>query len=309
MCRVLMYKGDPVSLDDLLYQPNNSLVKQAYDPQMHNMLSLAGFGILAWDASSRSPEVPFSYRSVNIPIFDQNLKELAEKLKVTTVIAHVRGVPYRDDVTVGEQNLHPFRYKGYRLALAHNGSLAGFERMRFALLDHIRPEIARLIRGNTDTEWIYALFLSQITDPQAELGPDAIVAAVEQTLSIIRQVRRQHGIDTSSPTNLFISDGVNVVAVRFCFDYGCYDLADPAALDNAHHMFLGLWYTTGRSYGLHDGEWKMIGAPGATGGSLLISSEPLTRDVSTWFEIPEYSALMSTSAGGQQSLRVKYLTV
>ena len=182
-----------------------------------------------------APDVPFSYRSLNIPIFDQNLKELAEKLSVTTVIAHVRGVPYRENVTVGEQNLHPFRYKGYRLALAHNGGLAAFDRMRFALLDHIRPEIAQLIRGNTDTEWIYALFLSQLEDPHAALGPDGIVAAVERTLSIIRQVRRQHGIDTSSPTNLFISDGVNVVAVRFAFDYGCYDLDDPAALDTANH--------------------------------------------------------------------------
>jgi glutamine amidotransferase len=167
----------------------------------------------------------------------------------------------------------------------------------------------QLIRGNTDTEWIYALFLSQIEDPHTALGPEEIVAAVERTLSIIRAVRRQHGIDTSSPTNLFISDGVNVVAVRFAFDYGCYNLHDPAGLDSNDHMFLGLWYTTGRSYGLHDGEWKMIGAPDAAGGSLLISSEPLTRDVSTWFEVPEYSALLSTGTGGQQLPRVRYLAV
>jgi hypothetical protein len=68
-----MYSGDAVPLDNLLYQPNNSLVKQAHDPQMLNMLSLAGFGMLAWDASSHHPDVPFGYRSVNIPVFDQNL--------------------------------------------------------------------------------------------------------------------------------------------------------------------------------------------------------------------------------------------
>lgn len=309
MCRVLMYKGDAVSLDDLLYQPNNSLVKQAYDPQMLNMLSLAGFGMLAWDDTSHHPEVPFSYRSVNVPIFDRNLKELAEKLRVTALIAHVRGVPYREDVTVGEQNLHPFRYKGYRLALAHNGHLAHFERMRFALLEHIEPDIARMIRGNTDTEWIYALFLSQLEDPRAEPDPDAIVHAVEKTLSTIRAVRQRHGIDTSSPTNLFISDGANLVAVRFAFDYGCYDMRNPAELHTADHLFLGLWYTTGKAYGLHDGEWKMIGAPTEAGGSLLISSEPLTRDISTWFEVPEYSAVMATGHGGKQFLRVKHLDV
>lgn len=152
MCRVLMYKGDAVRLDDLLYQSNNSLVKQAYDPQMLDALSLAGFGLLAWDNCSHNPDIPFSYRSAHIPIFDQNLKALAEKLHVTALIAHVRGVPYSDNVTVGEQNLHPFHYKGYALAMAHNGQLAGFERMRFALVEHMKPEIARLIRGNTNSE-------------------------------------------------------------------------------------------------------------------------------------------------------------
>jgi glutamine amidotransferase len=308
MCRVLMYRGDAVSLDDLLYQPDNSLVKQAYDPQMLNVLSLAGFGMVAWDDSSHHPAIPFSYRSLDVPLFDHNLKSLAEKLRVTALIAHVRGVPYRQDATVGEQNLHPFRYRGFRLALAHNGHLTAFDRMRFALLEHIRPEIARLIRGNTDAEWIYALMLSQFADPRAEHGPDDIVRALENTLSIVREVRRQHDICTSSPANLFVSDGASLVAARFAFDYGCYDMHDPVALDGGHHMFLGLWYTTGRSYGLQDGEWKMIGAPGEAGGSVLISSEPLTRDTSTWFEVPEYSAITSTN-GCEQLLRVTRLDV
>jgi glutamine amidotransferase len=307
MCRVLMYKGDAVSLDDLLYQPNNSLVKQAYDPQMLSMLSLAGFGMLAWDGSSHRPDVPFSYRSVNIPIFDQNLKELAEKVRVTALIAHVRGVPFHDNPTVGEQNLHPFRYRGYRMALAHNGSLAAFDRMRFSLIEHIKPEIARLIRGNTDTEWLYALLLSQLEDPRAALNPDEIVPAVEKMLSIVRGVRRHHDIHTSSPTNLFISDGSSLAAVRFAFDYGCYDMQNPAELRNAHHLFLGIWYTTGGVYGLHDDEWKMIAGPADVGGSVLISSEPLTRDTSTWFEVPEYSAVISTNGRGKQLLRVKDL--
>src|SRR5215216_3246522 len=145
MCRVLMYRGEPVLLDDLLYQPDNSLVKQAYDPQMLNLLSLAGFGMVAWDPSSRHPAIPFSYRSVDVPLFDQNLKSLAEKLQVNALIAHVRGVPYHHDATVGEQNLHPFCYRGFRLALAHNGHLTRFAEMRFALLQHIRPELAQLI--------------------------------------------------------------------------------------------------------------------------------------------------------------------
>jgi predicted glutamine amidotransferase len=305
-----MYKGEAVLLDELLYQPNNSLVKQAYHPQMLDMLSLAGFGMLAWDETSYHPDVPFSYRSVNIPVFDQNLKELAEKLRVTTLLAHVRGVVFHHNPTVGEQNLHPFRYRGYRLALAHNGYLAEFDRMRFALLEHIKPEIANLIRGNSDTEWIYALLLSQLDDPRAALGSQEIVHALQKMLSVIREVRRQFDIQVSSPLNLFISDGSSMVATRFAFDYGCYDMQCPDEIRHSRHLFLSVWYTTGKSYGLHDDEWKMIGGPMDTGGSVIVSSEPLTRDTSTWFEVPEYSAMVcAIDESGKQHLSVTFLDV
>ena len=106
---------------------------------------MAGFGLLAWDDTSHDPDIPFGYRSTNLPVFDRNLKDLAEKLRVTALIAHVRGVPYSETATVGEQNLHPFRYRGYRLAMAHNGDLARFSLMRFAFAEHIRPEILQQI--------------------------------------------------------------------------------------------------------------------------------------------------------------------
>jgi predicted glutamine amidotransferase len=84
---------------------------------------------------------------------------------------------------------------------------------------------------------------------------------------------------------------------------------DPVPYQNADHTFLGIWYTTGKAYRLQDGEWKMIKGPVEAGRSLLISSEPLTRDASTWLEVPEYSALMSTPGAGNQHLRVKYLDI
>jgi hypothetical protein len=73
---------------------------------------------------------------------------------------------------------------------------------------------------------------------------------LQRTLSIVREVRRQHDIQISSPMNLFISDGSSVVATRFAFDYGCYDMQAPAEIRNSHHLFLSIWYTTGQSYGL-----------------------------------------------------------
>ena len=44
MCRALLYLGQPVLLDNLLYQPDSALVRQSYMPRMLHMLNLAGFG-------------------------------------------------------------------------------------------------------------------------------------------------------------------------------------------------------------------------------------------------------------------------
>jgi glutamine amidotransferase len=308
MCRVLMYKGTPVLADHLLYQPDNSLIKQTHSSQMLDMFNLAGFGMTAWDRSSHVPEEPFRYHSPHIPIFDRNLKALAGKLRVSTMIAHVRGVPYNEKVTVGEQNAHPFQFPGARLALAHNGDLADFARMRFSLLKHVNPAIASHIRGNTDSEWIYAVFLSRFADPYASQESARIVAAVTETIAIIREVRRELGIGLCSPTNLFISDGERLVAVRYTFDFGCYDPTDAETARASTHKFLSLWYTTGHDYGFHDEEWKMIGGAHRA-DSVLLASEPLTRDTSTWLEVPEYSACYAETDNGRLHLRIKYLNV
>ncbi|MDH3626707.1 MAG: class II glutamine amidotransferase [Acidobacteriota bacterium] len=296
MCRVLAYLGEPVVLDQLLFRPDSSLIQQTYAPRMAAMLNLAGFGLIAWDSDSHNPSVPFTYRTTAVPVFDRNLERLAEKLRPGAFLAHVRGVPYHTHVTVNEQNLHPFQYEGTRLAMAHNGQLEQFDEMRYDLVEHIRPVWRQQILGNSDSEWIYALFLSQLGDPSARATPDEIARAVEGTLRILRATRARLGITTYSPINLFISDGVAIVAVRFAFDFGCYS-TEGGAISEAMLNFMSLWYTCGRNYGLHDGEWKMIGGP-SDASSIIVSSEPLSEDRATWLEVPEYTMLAATLRDG-----------
>ena len=53
--------------------------------------------------------------------------------------------------------MHPFLFSGAHVALAHNGILRDFGRMRYGLLEFIKPELAQRIEGTTDSEWLYAL--------------------------------------------------------------------------------------------------------------------------------------------------------
>jgi glutamine amidotransferase len=291
MCRILGYLGEPIDLEHVLFETDSSLVRQSYSPRMMaGFLNLAGFGMAAWDPRSVRGEDPFTYRVTTLPAFDRNLRQLSTKLAPTCLIAHVRGVSHNPREVVADINVHPFRFPGAHVSLAHNGHLREFGRMRYELLPHIRPELARLIQGTTDSEWIYALVLSQLDDPAGRPGTRELADAVEATLRILRDVREREGVDTSSPVNLCLATGDAIVATRFSFDYGWYP--DEDTLLETDLPFVSLWYTAGGEYVQRDGTSAMAGADGLR--SLLIASEPLTVDISTWLEVPEYSMLTAS---------------
>src|SRR5436309_870838 len=166
MCRLLGYIGEPIALDHILYATDSSLVRQAYSPRMMaTFLNLAGFGMAAWDPTSVSPDEPFTYKVTTLPVFDRNLQSLSDKIAPTCLLAHVRGVTYSGDEVISQQNLHPFGYRDTKVTLAHNGHLREFARMKYDLAAHVHPDLARRVEGTTDSEWIYALLLSQLGDP------------------------------------------------------------------------------------------------------------------------------------------------
>src|SRR6187200_1899332 len=101
----------------MLFLPDSSIVEQSVHPQLLSAMNLAGFGVLAWDAESGAPEVPWTYRTPGLPFFDRNLRALSRKATGTAMIGHVRGVVFSDREVVNEQNVHPFRYEGIPIAL------------------------------------------------------------------------------------------------------------------------------------------------------------------------------------------------
>jgi glutamine amidotransferase len=295
MCRVVGYLGRPLLLDSVLFATDSSLARQTYSPRMMaTFLNLAGFGFAAWDDRSERPDEPFLYKVTSLPVFDRNLKCLAEKVTARCVVAHVRGVTYSEHEVLTESNLHPFRFPGVKLTLAHNGHLREFARMRYDLVNHVHPTFVSRIEGTTDSEWIYALLLSQLDDPYGMPDADEIADATVRTLRIIREIREKHEIATSSPVNLFLSTGTCLVATRFSFDYGWYPDADTML--EVDLPYVSLWYTLGEEYRERDGEWQM--GPCERPESLLIASEPLTADTSRWLEAPEYSILTASLFDG-----------
>ena len=304
MCRVVAYLGRPLSLEDLLYRTDHSLITQVYDVKLHYLLNLAGFGFVAWESGADDYDVPFIYRTPELPMYDRNIQPLARKIDASALLAHVRGVAYDDRQVVAEPNVHPFRYRGTTLALAMNGTLTRFSEMRYDLLPYIRPEFSRQIEGTTDTEWIYAIFLSQIVNPDGPFTREEVETAVHKTLEIIRDVRAARGIETQSGINLLISDGHILIATRYVYDYGWYEDDTAYRTERRRYDFLSLWYTLGSAYTLTNDEWTMTSEDGVE--SILIASEPITDDTSKWVEAPEYAMLSAAHGEGKEfSVRVR----
>lgn len=287
MCRVLSYLGDPIVVEELLYEPDNSFIKQSYNPkQMSHLLNLAGFGLIAWDKASHDPTLPYIYKTSRLPFYDENLKNLATKIKPSCFLSHIRGVSYNEKRVVSEQNVHPFYFEGAKVALAHNGSLSDFEKIKFDLLEYIDPKYSKKIRGTTDSEWIYAILLSQM-ESATKFDPNELVEALNKTFKILQKVRAKHNIAVTSPVNLFITNGEFIAATRFALDYGWISLESQSIEHLAYHS---LWYTYGESYGFYDKKYQMKGGKRSC---IIIASEPLTEDTNTWIEVPEYTLLIA----------------
>lgn len=289
MCRVLTYLGPPVALEDLLYKPNNSFIKQSYDPRhMSQLLNLAGFGMIAWDNKSYNPEIPYFYKTSQLPFYDENLRRMAEKINPSCFLTHIRGVPYKKNEVVSTQNAHPFLYSNVKVALAHNGTLKELDKMKVDLFNAIDPEYVKLISGTTDSEWIYALFLTYLAKEPPNYTVKNIGNAIINTFKTLIEIRKKNNINLASPVNLFITDGNFLVATRHTLDYGWNTASEQF---NPKNIYNSLWYTYGEKYGFFGNEYRM--QEGEKQSCIIIASEPLTEDTTTWIELPEYTMLMA----------------
>jgi glutamine amidotransferase len=200
-------------------------------------------------------------------------------------------VVYDPSERVGVQQVHPFLFDGAAFALAMNGDLFDFGRMRYDLLEYIPAELTSRIEGTTDSEWFYALALAQLHEPFETCTAWEMATAARQALEIVREVRERHRIDTQSPINLVLSDGHSLIATRLVFDYGWYPQDDSFFAAEREHDYTTLYYTTGASGRWPDQDGRA--RPDRSASSVLVASEPLTADRSRWTRAPEYSMLIA----------------
>src|SRR5262245_43386959 len=102
MCRWVAYLGGAIRPQELLYEPEHSLIHQTkVSCHSDDGINADGFGI-GWYGTLNTPGV---YRSTAPAWSDRTLREICSQLEAEIFIAHVRAAT---GTSVQETNCHPF---------------------------------------------------------------------------------------------------------------------------------------------------------------------------------------------------------
>jgi len=264
MCRLMAYKGTPIIMDKLLYQPKNSLVNQSiHAREIEEPLNGDGFGV-GWYVPELNYE-PITFVSVNPAWSNRNLRNLAPKIKTDCMIAHVRAASVGD---VSENNCHPFQYKN--LLMAHNGGIEDFSKIKRAVREPLSDELYNWIKGQTDSEHIFAFMLNELFKNHKAVSPEAVFDSLEITFRQMKKLMAQHQITEPAYLNMVVTNGLFLVGARYCSD----PKEEP----------LTLYHSEGSRYVVEDGNTRLE-APEDNDHAVLVVSERLTDDPS-WTMIP-----------------------
>lgn len=147
--------------------------------------------------------------------------ELTRDVRGDILIAHVRAA------TVGAlrtENTHPFRYRQW--LFAQTGTVEAFGPLRGRLSDSLPQFLQRNVRGETDSELLFHLFLSFLHDQnlldRPAVSPDEAISALRSTISLVDRLSAEEGappsrmnILLSSPEYLIALHGGAPMAYRF----------------------------------------------------------------------------------------------
>ena len=203
MCRWMVYSGEAIALEFLLFKSKHNLIDQSMSSRSAETPTNGdGFGV-GWYGSR---EIPGVFRSIRPAWNDFNLRDLAAQIDSRLFLAHVRATSL---ATVQETNCHPFRWKNW--LFVHNGEIFDVEKVRRDLLMAVAPEYFGNILGTTDSEVMFhlALTLGLEKDPPGALARMA---------GLVERVAGEKGVDEALWMTLGLSDGRKVWAVRYASD-------------------------------------------------------------------------------------------
>jgi len=312
MCRVLAYIGPELPIDSLLLEPENSLINQTLDPELHPLLQLAGWGFAGWSAHLLKPEEPFRYRRPMAAFYDDNAEGIIPSLQASTLLAHVRAAAYDANTVLADENCHPFSFTNTPWIMAQNGALSNWTLLQRELLSHCKDEYLQKMRGTTDTEFLYVLLLSLLegdSDDDVQHGFEKmlkVVLAAMKKLDLVELTKLKMAL--VAPNRII---GVNYGAghqgeTDVSGDWRELRESGDGTDDAALSMLLEPMYLlTGRNFEHYEKSYDIDVTPVEEATAAIFASEPLTEENDDWLNIEfgEMLALEKSDSGITSTVR------
>lgn len=253
MCRWLAYSGQPIFMNRLLFEPQNSLINQSLQCRKGVVATNGdGFGV-GWYGTKSTPGL---YRDIRPAWNDDNLRSLAEQIEARQFFAHVRA---STGTATSRVNCHPFRWGKY--LFMHNGKIGGYESVRRTLEFQIREDLYPAREGSTDSELFFYLLIGH----GLESDP---VGAFSRAVGDIEAAMTRHGVTDPLRITCAVSDGTRLYALRHSSD----------------RQSPSLYYGVGGCITVEDGSCRFTKGD----GSVLVLSEPLdTGGTENWHAVGE----------------------
>jgi predicted glutamine amidotransferase len=220
------------------------------------------------------------------PVDERRVVELVELVRDVRAEVLVGSVRPGAIGELGSENTCPFRYRQW--LYAQSGAIADFEPLRQRFLESLPQFLARDVRGDTDAELVFYLFLSFLHDAgqldRAEVPLTVAKDAVRGTLALVDRLVAEEG-GAPPELNMVIACGGYVLAARRSRRrMGCLTIEGRAALERLYA----------------DEDFSRTRVPHLAQARLRLVASDFDGDVlpSGYVEVPERSLVALTFADG-----------
>jgi glutamine amidotransferase len=222
-----------------------------------------------WGVAYYVDGAPHVVKSAASALTDHLFKKVSGIVSSETVVAHIR------KATVGPTtilNSHPFQYG--RWVLCHNGTVPDFESVREKFHAMISPKLKRFILGETDSEVIFFLFLTQLSKYgllSSKIESEDIAKALAETVAIVRDLADSRPGAQPAALTLCVTDGTSLIATR-----------------NGRQLFYSTYKSRCADRDVCPSFAAECEAPTKSGmvNHFILSSEPLGGE-NIWIEVPD----------------------
>jgi predicted glutamine amidotransferase len=143
---------------------------------------------------------------------DLDVAKIAADVRADLVIGHVRHATVG---TLRTENTHPFRYRQW--LFAQTGTVSDFGQIRERLVASVPDFLRGGIRGETDAEVVFQVFLSFLHDAgllsDGFVEPPPVLEALRSTLAVVDGMTAEVGA-APCKLNIMVSNGNRLVAVH-----------------------------------------------------------------------------------------------